>query len=211
MNHRLRQLGVGLVAVLALSLAITSSAVAAQFTTTSYPTTSKQTGSSAYGHATTEAGNVECSSASASATLSEASSTLTIVEGTSSGCKAFGGLSATISSNGCSSLVHVKEETAADTYKAAVDLLCPAGKTITTVTSTCETQVAPQNGNATVKLTNDTEKGTVKVDLIGASVNYTVTKDGIGCPFSGTGAKVGGFAQEKTGVISVEGKKIDVG
>ncbi len=212
MKHKFKQLGAGLGAILALSLAIASMAGAAEFTASSYPASYEATGSSAYGYVTTEAGSEECAAATASATLSEKSSTLTIVEGAVSECRAFGFLSATVSSNGCSSLVHVKEQIGTDTYSATVDLLCPTGQAITTVASTCEKQVPPQTGNATVKLTNDTEKGSIKVDLISASYSYTVTKDGFGCPFNGTGEKTGGsVTQNEPGVISVSGKTIDVG
>jgi hypothetical protein len=108
--------------------------------------------------------------------------------------------------------VHVGEKTAADTYSASVDLLCPAGKAVTVVAETCETQVFPQNGSATVKLTNDTEKGSISVNVTSSNFKYTVTKDGFGCPFNGTGEKTGAtFTQLKTGVISVAGKKVDVG
>ena len=212
MNSKLKQIGAGVVATLALSLAITSMAAAANFTASSYPVTYKASVGSAYGYVTTEAGRLECSSVKASATLSEASSTLTIVEGVPSGCIGPFETSVTVTPNGCTSLVHVVEKTAADTFSATVDLLCPAGKAIVFVGGGCETKVFPQIGSATVKLTNDTEKGSVKVDLLSSNIKYTVTKDEAFCTYNGTGEKSGGtFTQLKTGVISVEGKTLDVG
>lgn len=214
MNFKLKQLIAGLVAVLALSLGGTSMAAAAQFTAAAgsiYPVKYNGSGSAEYGYMTTEAGNTECSSGSASATLSEASSTLSIAGGVS-GCKAFGFLSATVSPNGCSSLVHVKEKLGADTYSATVDLLCPAEQAVTMVVSTCEVKMFAQEGKGTVKLTDDTVNGTVKVDLISSNFKYTVTKDGIGCTYNGTGERTGGtFTELKTGVISIKGTEIHVG
>jgi hypothetical protein len=210
MSNELKKLGASLIAVLALSLVITSIAAAANFTASSYPVFYEGKGSSAeYGSATTEAGNVECKSGTASGTLSEASSTVSI-SGSASECSAFGFLSATVNANGCTTLVHVKEGSG-DAYTGIADLVCPAGKSVVTTAGTCEMQTPPQTGNVTVDITNNTAEGTVSVKLNNQKVKYNVTKDGFGCPFNGTGEKTGGTTGLKTVTVKVAGNKIDIG
>jgi hypothetical protein len=210
MGHKFKKLGVSLVAVLALSLAITSLAAAAQFTASSYPASAIKEGSSEYGTVTTEGGSVECEHGSASATLSAASSTLTITEGAVSGCKAFGFSGATVTNGECSVLIHITGGSG-DTYTGSSDLLCPAGKAIVTTAGTCKMETKPQNGSVTITLTNNTGEGTVGVKLKTANVAYTVTQDGFLCPFSGTGNKTGGSYKEvKPGLISIAGKTVSI-
>ncbi len=210
MSHKLEKLGVSLVAVLALSLAITSIAAGAQFTSSSYPAVHAAEGNPGeYGYVTTEAGTVECKSGSSSATLSGASSTLSI-SGQAGGCTAFGFLSATVNANGCTTLVHVKEGSV-DTYTGTGDLVCPEGKSVVTTASTCEMQVPSQVGSVTLEFTNNTAEGTVSVKVKTSHFKYNVTKDGFLCPFGGTGAKTDGTGtQIKTAVVKIAGKTLSV-
>jgi hypothetical protein len=210
MGHKLKKLGVSLVAVLALSLVITSISAAAQFTSSSYPTTTKAEGTESYGYATVEGSSIECSSGSASATLSAASSTLTIVEGKASKCSAFGFAEGTVNSEGCAVLVHVTGGSG-DTYTGTSDLLCPAGQSVKTVAGSCKTEVKPQTGSVTLELLNNTGGGYVEVKLKTSNVAYTVTQDGFLCPLNGTGNKTGGTAvQTKTGTVKVAGRTISI-
>jgi hypothetical protein len=209
MGHMLKKLGVSLVAVLALSLAITSIAAAAQFTSSSYPTFYEGVGSpEEYGYVTTEAGTVKCKSGTATATLSEASSTIS-VSGKPGGCSAFGFIEATVNDNGCTTLVHVTEGSG-DTYTGTADLVCPAGKSVTTVTAACEMQVPSQNGSVTLEFTNNTgAEGTVSVKVKTSHFKYIVTKDGFTCPFNGTGEKTNGTGtQIKTAIVKVKGRNL---
>jgi hypothetical protein len=211
MFHKIKKLGISLVAVLALSLVVTSIAAAAQFTASNYPAFFEGNGNpSAYGSLSTEAGSIECTSGSASGTISEASSAITITNGAASGCK-FGSFSATVSGNGCSSLVHVTGGSG-DAYTGTSDILCPEGKTIVTVVAggVCETQVHPQSGIAAVEFTNNTAEGSVGVKIKNTNFKFTVTKDGFGCPFNGTGEKTGSFSQFKTGIVKIAGKTVSV-
>jgi hypothetical protein len=211
MGHKLKQLGVGLVAVLALSLAITSIAAAAQFTASSYPAKYEGEGNpEEYGYVTTDGGTVKCKSGTASATLSEASSTLS-VSGTAGSCTAFGFVNATVTVNGCTTLVHVKEGSG-DTYTGTADLVCPEGKSVVTVASTCEMAVPSQNGSVTLELTNNTgPEGTVSVKVTSSKFKYIVTKDGFACPFTGTGETTNGSGtQIKTGIVQIKGQNLKI-
>jgi hypothetical protein len=210
MGHKLKKLGVSLVAVLALSLAITSIAAAALFTSSSYPASYKGEGNpEEYGYVTVEAGTVKCKSGSASATLSSASSTLSI-SGQAGGCSAFGFVEAKVVENGCTTLVHVKEGSG-DTYTGTGDLVCPEGKSVVTTASTCEMQVPSQTGSVTLEFTNNTPEGSVSVKVKTSHFKYNVTKDGFLCPFGGTGAKTDGTGtQIKTAVVKIEGKTLSV-
>lgn len=210
MGHKLKKLGVSLVAVLALSLVVTSIAAAAQFTASSYPLFYEgESNPEEYGTVTVEDGlSVKCSSGTASATLSEASSTLSL-SGKAAGCTAFGFVSATVSENGCTTLVHVKEGSG-DTYTGSADLVCPAGKSVVTVAGTCEMQVPPQNGSVTLEFTNNTgPEGTIGVNVKTAKFKYIKTKDGFACPFTGTGEKTDGTnTQIKTGLVKIKGQNL---
>jgi hypothetical protein len=209
MGHKLKQLGAGLVAVLALSLFITSIAAAAQFTSSSYPAVYEGVGNpEEYGYVTVEAGTVQCKSGTASATISEASSTLS-VKGTAGECRAFGFLTATVTENGCTTLVHVKEGSG-DTYTGTADLVCPEGKSVVTVASNCEMQVPSQANSVTLEFTNNTgAEGTVSVKVKSSQFKYIVTKDGFGCPFNGTGERTNGTGtQIKTAIVAIKGQNL---
>lgn len=146
------------------------------------------------GRFVTEAGTVECSSAHYTGSVTDGSSTLTLST-EQTGCKAFGFLSATVTSTGCDHVLHLTETVEHDWYKAHVDISCESGKSIKIVAGTCEVAIDSQSGITTVDIT-DMTPGTNPSDITlkwtAGGINYTVLKDGIGCPFSGTGSKTGG-------------------
>jgi hypothetical protein len=189
MGHKMKKLGVGLIAILALSLVPASMSAAATFTASAYPASFEGTGLKGTGTFKTEGGTAECKG-TASGTLSAASSTVTIGNVTSTECSAFGFVSATVTINGCYSLVHVAEKVG-ENYRGTSDLECPAGKTMVTTASTCEITVGPQKAPATLEYKNS-GAGYVEAKVISSNVTYTVTKDGFGCPFGGTGVKTKG-------------------
>ena len=201
MGHKLKKLGVGLIAVTALSLVIGSSALAAQFTAEKYPTTYEATGAEGSGAFVTEAGSTRCKKISASGTLSAASSTATI-SSTYSECTAFGFLATTVQMNGCDYLMHVTEG-AGDTYKGNGDLVCPAGKEVFGIggAEVCVIHIPPQTNSVQIEFTNDTANKRVSGKLTGSNIHYTVVKDGFGCPFSGTGTKTGAKAEQASPTV----------
>ena len=190
MIRNLKSLGLALVAVLAMSAVVASAAQAVpSFTASAYPATgtgSNKAGSETF---TTEAGTVQCDS-HFEGTLTEASSTLTITPKYSE-CTAFGFLNATVETEGCTYVFHATEQVSAGVYNSHVDVVCPEGKSIKIVAATCKAEVKSQNGLTTAKSTNSGSSVTVQPNV--TNIAMTVTQDGFGCPFSGTGAKTGSY------------------
>jgi hypothetical protein len=182
MTYKLKMLGLALIAVLALTAVSAPTASATSYTASTYPTTG--TAESALGNDIihTEGGNVECKSHFAG-TMTAASSVLAITP-TYTECRGFGFLTAT--ETGCK-FAFTEPTGSADSYSANFDFT----STCTIVTPTCEAKIEPQTGLSSVALTNDTAAGdmTVKINVTG--IVYNVTKDGLGCPFNGTGVKKG--------------------
>jgi hypothetical protein len=215
MIRKFKTLGVAIVAVLALSAVVASAASAANYTASSYPTTG--TGTSAVGNDTfiTEAGKVECAS-HYEGTLTGPSSSLT-VKATYTSCKAFGFLSAKVAMNGCDYTFTTPTGTAPN-FTAPVDVTCPAGATIS-ITSpesspVCTTTIGAQGPLSSVAITNVAgSPGDVTVKSAVKNIAYTVTQDGFGCPFNGTGAKTGAEYIQDSAVTfkSTNGATIDVG
>lgn len=190
-NFELRALGVLLAAAMAL-LAVASVAVASsEFEAEELPATVSGT-YTGWG-LVTEGGEVTCS-VSLSATLSEASSTLTLTPSFSS-CKAFGFAEATVKPEGCKLVLHGGSETAeAETYAATTDVSCEAGKSIKITASTCAIEVGAQTNRSGAQLNDETQTAPEHTVLEGTitKVAYTVTTDGFLCPFGGTGKKESG-------------------
>jgi hypothetical protein len=157
-----------------------------------YPVTIHGTGTS--DKFSSEAGSVECKSDPFHAVVSEESSTVTITPEYKE-CKAsFLEASATINMEGCTYVLHVNEKVSTDNYRAESDISCPGGKSIKFTAGTCSWEVKAQTGRETVDLVDDTEASpkdiTIRPTLTG--IAYTVTKDGLLCPFGGTGEKTNG-------------------
>lgn len=173
-----------------LTLCIASGAAPAQalnWSASSYPTTASGTsgaGNEVFG---TEAGNLACGG-SFSGSLAAESETLTIAP-IYKECTAFGFLSATVAVNECKLVWHTNEKT---------DITCPTGQKIVITSGTCEVTIAAQTGLDTFSVSNKT--GDVEVKVFLSHVNYTVTKDGFGCAFSGTGARTNGTWKETVAV-----------
>lgn len=197
MIRNIKVLGLAVVAAMALTAVMASASMAAEFTASSYP--AQVTGSNTKGNEvfTTEGGKVECNSHFLSESLSASSSTLTVTP-TYTSCEAFGFLSATVSTEGCTYVFHATEKVSEGVYKHHVDVACPSGKSIKVVASTCSAEIKAQTGLTTVKTTNS--GGSVVVNPEVSGIAYTVTNDGFLCPFGGTGNKTDG---KYTGEVTV--------
>jgi len=212
MSPNLRRLGAVLVAVVALSHVASSTAPAAQFTTEKYPTTFEPTGNEGTGAFTTEAGTSRCKKITTSATLSGASSTVT-VNAAFAECSAtlFGTATKTaVAMNGCYYTLHVTEGSG-DKYKGSGDLVCPTEKEVfgTAFISgvpVCEIHIPEQAGAVQVELTDNTTNKTVEGKLTSSKVHYTVTLDSGACPFNGTGTKTDGKLEQSQPAV-VGGKE----
>jgi hypothetical protein len=236
MIRTLKTLGVAFAAALALSAFAASSASAeGKITCTAagnpYPCT--LTAESAVGNDTliTEAGAMECK-ATFHANLNEAVSNLTVTP-TYTGCRAFGFLEATIDMNGCdyefttatrigtSADLQTHEWTTgvhnSNTEPASevTHLKCPAGKSIEITAATCRAQIHPQTLHGHLLITSTTAPTPDDLDIRATytGIDYTVTQDGFGCPFAGTGSKDGAaFTQHKAiTIVAAGGKGVHIG
>jgi len=212
MIRNLKVLGLAVVAMLAMTAVLVPVAqadepVTEHFTAVDETYPESFTGTNGVGSETftTEAGTVECAS---KFTGSAAGETTTItVTPEYENCKAFGFLNATVSHEGCHYLFHLTTKLAGPVWQAHVDVTCPEGKSIKIVAGTCEATVGAQPGLTTVNLRNNGATTDVEVEANVSGIAYTVTKDGFGCPFSGTGPKTGAkyVSDSPTTVTSTNG------
>jgi hypothetical protein len=178
---RLRIFG-AICAALILAAATTTAASAAKYTASSYPAIVSGSGALTNTTIFTEGGTIECRD-HFEGSLNEASTDLTITP-TYTSCRAFGFLNATVS--GCK-YTFTEPFGSNDLYTAQADIT----STCTVVASTCEVKIEPQGPLIGSSFTNETSLGDVNMRVEFLSVAYNVVKDGIGCPFSGTGKKSG--------------------
>lgn len=138
MTGKFRNLGLALIAVLALGTVGASAALA---TETPEFTAGKSTVASAQklilqGSSTATqtqdmfGSSTSCTSSALTGTVSVPSSTVTLTP-SYAGCTAFGTFPSTVITNGCDYLFHVeKTEEGVNAYLSSVDIVCPAGKAI---------------------------------------------------------------------------------
>jgi hypothetical protein len=106
-------------------------------------------------------------------------------------CTAFG-LSATTEHNECTFVGHTGDTTGLGGWNYVPTASCPPGKAMTLRAGTCEIAVGSQElGKA--ELTNSgSASPETAMDILAhfniRDIKYTVVKDGIGCPLSGTGS-----------------------
>ncbi|HET8862607.1 MAG TPA: hypothetical protein VFM94_05095 [Solirubrobacterales bacterium] len=126
---------------------------------------------------------VECPQATGAGDVGEASETITVFPSNPGPCTA-GGFPATITTNGCDTLLHIGETTMEDRYSGTVDLLCPAGKSIemhvyasaTHSLKLCQYRIFEQVGLGGGTVTNDTKGHLI---LGGAITGITIKKTGL--------------------------------
>jgi hypothetical protein len=118
-------------------------------------------------------------------------------------CRAFGLFNAEVHMNGCDYTFYTD---------GTVDLTCEAGEGPVVITAgPCEIQVHGQKGLSKVDLANS---GTgVSAQATVTNINYTVSKDGFGCPFLGLGSLTGATYSQHSAVqvSSTNGATIDIG
>ena len=212
---KIKTLGLALVAVFAMSVVATSSALAAQkhFKATTYPVKIKAKGTNTHvfkiGTVT-----VECSTSEFGPSAAIAGETTTLAMSAKySGCKAFGFLTATINTKTCGYTFHVGEALAGNT----TDVTCTTSGDkiqITAALTSCEVQVGEQTGLSEAEYVNKAGKVEVKAKV--TKIKYTVTKTGTGCPANNTeeatyngNATAEGFSKNELGEF-VEPDNIEV-
>jgi hypothetical protein len=187
MIRKLKVLGLALVAVFALSAVASAAASAHTFSSEGNVNTKisgSQEGTNTF---TVEGTAVECSTAKF-AVVGETSSPseTVVVHPEYSGCKAFSFLSATVTTTGCNYTLNAA---------GTVTIGCTGTNKITIVGGTCEATVGSQGPLSGIAYENITgSPSTVKVTANVTTVGVTKTKDGIACPFSGTGSATGTYA-----------------
>lgn len=193
------------------ALAPMSASADPAFTAAQYPATIQGTSAVGNEQIKTEGGSVECKS-SFHAEAGGESATLNLAP-TYSECKAFGFLNATVHPNGCKYRLHLVEETSVDKYKASFDIACEAGKAIVVTAATCQLEIKSQAGLGSVALANNTEASPkdITFDPEVAGLAYTVTTDGFGCPFNGTGNKTGGTYTAGSPITLAGQVAVDIG
>jgi hypothetical protein len=205
MTRIVKTLGVALCALLALTAIAAAAASAANYTASVYPTTAKGISPLGNGVFTTEAGKTECITHEET-TIVSSSGDITVVTIATS-CKSFGFINATISN--CTYTM-TEPTGAADNWSAKIDIV---GSPCTITSGTCKVTIPTQGPLSSVAITNDTAAGDVTVKANVTGIKYTVTQDGFGCPFAGTGEKTGATFVHGSPVTidSTNGATIDVG
>lgn len=105
-------------------------------------------------------------------------------------CTAFGFINATVEAEGCEFVLGAGAETSADHFAGELVLQCEAGKKIKIVGGTCEATISGAQGFNTSIDAEDKTGITPKLVLYSLNISGMVvekTKDGLLCPFSGTG------------------------
>jgi len=182
MIRKFKLFGLLAVAALALTAVAASAAQAApEFhvesasSATPATITGEQVGTQKF---TTNAGTVECSTATFKGSTTVTTTTTQSLLPSYSGCKAFGFLTSTVTPNGCEYKFHLTAG-GVSPYPATVDVVCPSGKVIevTTAFTSCKITVGSQNGLSGVSITNEGSKTTrdLKVSLEVTGVTYTQT------------------------------------
>jgi len=216
MIRNLKVLGLALVAVFALSAVAASAASADSLTSESSPVvlTGKQVGAGDV--FTLTAGTAKCKEIKYTATTTTPTTTVSATPSfpakTASGeqnCTGFGFPSETIT-NGCTYLFHIGAATT-----GTMDVVCPAGKEITIVSSSagttkCTVHVAAQSGLGTVTYRN---VGTLTTREVELEVNLTNVKyshtEGTGLGKCTSGAAVNGSYVGKALITGEEDKALE--
>jgi hypothetical protein len=189
----LRKTFVLLVAVALGLIALPSLAAASEFEAESYPVKvlSGQEGKHVLG--VEDELSVECSVATFEGEMDIWTETEEVTP-TYKECKAFG-LSATVTANGCTYVFHAGAELAeAGDFEGTMDIKCPSGQKIAVTAGTCEVQVGAQEGLGKVEYDDLTEASPEELKLSTSltKLKYNKSKDGVGCPLTGTGEKENG-------------------
>jgi hypothetical protein len=191
MSRKFKPLGLGLIAVLAISAFLASAAQAAPvFTTSVSPVYVYATGESIGEKLSIEHVITECKTSHYTGTATTNSSTLTLTP-TYTGCTLAGtGLTVHVTTTGCGYLFHLQNKSGT-TYNSKVDIECGANPIKIEGTGTaCVATVGAQTGLSNVAYANYAFDVTNEPSVGG--IKATVVTDGFLCPFSGTGVKTGG-------------------
>jgi pimeloyl-ACP methyl ester carboxylesterase len=197
----LKRLGVSMVVIVAALSMAAPAAASKAFMAGEY--TAEVSGQQSGEHVfTAEAGiTVKCKAATLKGELAEAKTEVELAP-TYGECTA-SGVAATVVTEGCKYRL--------DANANDIDVVCESGKKITVTAGTCELQIGSQNGLKSIEYANSaalpsTITGTASI----TKIKYTKTKDGIFCPFNGTGEKEDGGLTGQTVAKALKGSQIDL-
>ncbi len=183
MTHKLKTLGLALVAVFAVCAVAAPGAMAESlfFYGGSAPATLKGVHHTAEDVFTVAAGSVKCKKATYTGTLGKEEATSVELTPTYSECTAFGGLATTIEMNGCNFRL-AAGEFGGGKASGTMDILCPAGKEIKAKVSVagitkCTVDIPAQTNLSGISYTNvsgSAHQVTVTIGIEG-KVKYTDT------------------------------------
>jgi hypothetical protein len=193
-----------LVAALALSGLATSVAQAASVFDIEGAASATFTGEQTLGKhvLTVDGSNVECESVvfqSVGAVFDEAGEAT--MHPTYSSCKAlFGFVEGTFTSTGCNYRLVPWGLTSEIHFGATFSLTCETGKKLIITAGTCEATISAQSFGVGDSYSNETGASPMDLRLKLNSVTVVVskTKDGVLCPFSGTGMTNGSYSGNTT-------------
>jgi hypothetical protein len=192
--RRLQFVGPLLAIYLALAVTAPSALAGAGFEAEEFPATisGTQEGTVVFKQDSLE---VVCESSSLTASMtaaSEATETLTATP-TYSKCTS-AGKEMTVTATGCSYVLHAGSETSTNVFTGELDVSCSAEKAIKISGRNCESKIETQSKlsglSNTDNLGSSPQNFTLK--LTPTKMKYNKTKDGEGCPFTGTGVKEDG-------------------
>jgi hypothetical protein len=217
----MKALGLSLVAVLAMSAIVASAAQAGKLSTEGGGSTNIQADQIGGGHVFEVEGNkVTCSTAhfySVAMTPKGSETEVEVANGATSitmhpeykGCTAFGIINSTVTTTGCNYTIEAPgNEEAGMVYKANIKLECEAGKKVEiSAAGICEATVSEQTISSGLSFVNTTVSPMdTMFNALAAPVKTVKTKDGLFCPFSGTGEVTATYTGETTAV----GKKTGI-
>lgn len=190
----MNKIGVALLAALAVMMIGAGAAQAAKFTPAKTPAliNGSQNASNGTVFGFEDEKTASCETTGFAGEMTEASENLTVSSGYTN-CTAFGFSEATISPNGCNFILHPGSGSS-DSYTGTFDISCTESNKIVIVGGNCEVKIPAQNGLSAVKYSNLTASNPDEVEATfevktASGFTYEKTKDGSGCPLTGTGTK----------------------
>jgi hypothetical protein len=179
----------------AMSVVAASAAQANQFSTAGNVTASIEADQSTTHKFTVDGSSVTCTTAhfATSGEISSPAKEVT-VHPTYEGCTAFGFIGATVTTTGCNYTLVVGTKIEENKkYNGSIKFSCETGKKIIiSAGGVCEATVSGPQTFSGITYTNESGKVTVGANVSG--IKTVKTKDGFGCPFSGTGETTGTYS-----------------
>lgn len=196
MIRNFKVLGLALVAVLAMSAMVASSASAAQFTATSGAKIEAKDTSNV--KLTVTGQEVTCNSAVFTGTAPAAAFPSIGVNAAYNECKTGLGTNATVTGFG----QHGEGGKCSFTLYAAgtADLNCPAGQEVTVDAATCIVHIPAQKGLGKLTYTNNGKHVDIGINVTGITGNHT---DGFLCPFGSGGHSTAAVLESSSAVTAI--------